>query len=217
MSSFFRLFKLIKCKDVLYDHFKLKLIAARCKALADEANELRNNSIEFIKGNTMTRLPIDHILESFVTFQPTLKLQEMTTLRSHEFFVQGYADFRQRCLWPAFADCVTTSMQHVFSLANLRIFKANFDKVMAFQESQQIDCSVLLMKFDLNSYSMLLSQEQKDLIIDITAQGFSRKVTAQSVSILTDYYIHEIGDRLVQLVVQLFVAHLNAVVEIIDN
>ena len=108
-------------------------------------------------------------------------------------------------------------MQHVFSLANLRIFKANFDKVMAFQESQQIDCSVLLMKFDLNSYSMLLSQEQKDLIIDITAQGFSRKVTAQSVSILTDYYIHEIGDRLVQLVVQLFVAHLNAVVEIIDN
>lgn len=139
----------------------------------------------------------------------------MTTLPSDDNFVSGY-DFHSNCLWPVFTEILSSELAFVFGLSNLPIFKANYSKMKMFLDRTGHDRSILGL-FNLSSFANLLCLEFQDLINDQKEESNARIIGKYCIQILEDYYLNEIGDKLIRLAVQIIIYRLNVVIEKINS
>lgn len=71
--------------------------------------------------------------------------------------------------------------------------------------------------FNLSSFANLLCLEFQDLINDQKEESNARIIGKYCIQILEDYYLNEIGDKLIRLAVQIIIYRLNVVIEKINS
>eukprot|EP00347_Sterkiella_histriomuscorum_P008964 403343057 len=218
LSSYLRCYKIMDQKQIFYNVITDNLLSNEITVLVKKAFDQKTNQI-------MIQEIIEGILEHIIRI--TLMEQESFN------FVVSY-DVLGDCLWPLIMKSLDNQLSFVFSTANTQLFQKNFLIAQGFKNylesklgNQRIGQD-LISKFNLQTYHNVLVIENIDKFTQELEKQFDQtndtlrpihQITiAYAIKVLKDdFYLQEIGDKLIKLSVQFVIRHLNFVMDKVNE
>ena len=238
LASLLRVYKIMDNQKHVYEQLQNLVLRPAMNTIVKKAFEAKQFQNLAVKDDTQKyKLPFDLFTNGIMNeiIQGSLNgILSMTWTDQQSYnFVRGY-DIVKDCLWPLVLSNFDNSLSFVYSTGNLQLFQRNFMIAKEFGKKLKEQCqqptigSELLSKFNLQTYLNVLIIENTDRFQQELEKQFDQTnnsikplnqitlVYAQKV-LNDEFYLPEIGDKLIKLSVQFIVRHLNFVMDKVNE